>query len=253
MLLIFFNVILISFLAGYLGTVIFSKKMTLAVDALGHLTLPGIALALIYDFNIFFGALPFVLLGIFLIWFLENKTKLSLEFLTAVVFSSFVGIAFLFLPLEEAEEALIGNVLKIDFNDTILNIFLSVFIFVIIFKIYRDLILMNISEDFLKIESKKPEIYNFLYLLCFAIFVSFGVKIMGGLLITSLIALPIATARNLSFSLKSFQFFAIFFALIGSIIGLIIFILTDLPLSPLIILTNFVIFLISIILKNIKK
>lgn len=253
MFLIVLNVILISIIAGYLGTVIFSKKMTLAIDPLGHLTLPGIALALLYDFDIFLGALPFVLLGIFFIWFLENKTKLSLEILIAIIFSSAVGIAFLFLPLEEAEEALIGNVLKINLKDTFLNIFFSILILMIITKIYRNLILMNISEDFLRIEGKDPKIYNFLYLFCFAIFVSFGVKIMGGLLITSLIALPIATARNLSFSLKSFQIFSVLTAVFVSSISLIIFYFTKLPLSPLIILINFIIFLISVFLKNIKK
>jgi ABC-type Mn2+/Zn2+ transport system permease subunit len=70
--------------------------MALVAGPLGHLTLPGIALALIYGFDVSLGAFPFVILGIVLIWLFEMRTKLPMEALTAIVFSSGVALAFLF-------------------------------------------------------------------------------------------------------------------------------------------------------------
>ena len=78
--------ILIGAVSGYLGTLMLSKRMTLVAGPLGHLTLPGIALALIYGFDVSLGAFPFVILGIVLIWILEIWTKLPMEALTAIVF-----------------------------------------------------------------------------------------------------------------------------------------------------------------------
>jgi len=93
--------------AGYIGALMLQKKMALAAGPLGHLALPGVALALVFGFNISLGAFPFIILGIFLIWLLEVKTKLPTEALTAIVFASGVAIGFLFLPIEQAEIALI--------------------------------------------------------------------------------------------------------------------------------------------------
>ena len=86
--------------AGYLGTLMLSKRMSLVGGPLGHLTLPGITLALIYGFDVSIGAFAMLVLAIILIWLFEKRTKLPLETLTAVVFTSSVAIAFLFLPLE---------------------------------------------------------------------------------------------------------------------------------------------------------
>ena len=57
--------------AGYLGSLMLTRRMTLVVDPLAHLTLPGIALALLYGFDISLGVFPFLVLGIFLIWLLS--------------------------------------------------------------------------------------------------------------------------------------------------------------------------------------
>jgi len=69
-------------IAGFLGTLMLSKRMALVAGPLGHLTLPGVALALIYGFDVSLGAFPFVILGIILIWLFEIKTKLPMEALT---------------------------------------------------------------------------------------------------------------------------------------------------------------------------
>ena len=117
-----------------------SKRMALVAGPLGHLALPGIALALIYGFDITLGAFPFIILGIILIWVFELRTKLPMEALTAVVFSSGVAIAFLFLPIDQAETALIGDITKVGFWDTFLVVFLCLSLFLAIRKIYFKMI-----------------------------------------------------------------------------------------------------------------
>jgi len=242
--------IFIGGVGGYLGTLMLSKRMALVAGPLGHLTLPGIALALIYGFDISLGAFPFVILGIILIWLFEMKTKLPMEALTAIVFASGVAIAFLFLPIEQAERALIGDITKVSLNEVIIIVILCLLIFLIVKKIYPQMTLINISEDIAKAEKINVKKYNFLYLGAIAILVALGVKMVGGLLTAALVAIPAATARNLSKNLFQYTFLATFFGIISTFLGILLFKFTGFPAGPLIIMAGALIFLISMVLKR---
>ena len=236
--------------AGYLGTLMLSKRMALVAGPLGHLTLPGIALALIYGFDVSLGAFPFVILGIILIWLLERRTKLPMEALTAVVFASGVAIAFLFLPIEQAETALVGDISKVGFWDALLTIFLCLYLFLMVKKIYSKIILINISEDLAKSEKIEVGRYNLLYLGAIAIIVALGAKVVGGLLTAALVAIPAVTSRNLSKNLFQFSFFGLLFGAVSSFLGIFLFKIIGFPAGPLIILVSTIFFLISLITKR---
>ncbi len=242
--------IFISGVAGYLGSLMLSKRMSLVAGPLGHLTLPGVALALIYGFDISLGAFPFVILGIVLIWLFEIRTKLPMEALTAVVFASGVAIAFLFLPIGQAEEALIGDISKVSLGDTIILFPLCFFLFLVIKRIYPKMVLINISEDLAKSQGVDVKKYNFIYLFSIAITVALGVKLVGGLLTAALVAIPSATSRNLSRNLLQYKLNSLIFSVLSCTIGIFLFKFTNLPAGPLIILTSAFFFLISLVFKR---
>ena len=236
--------------AGYLGTLMLSKRMALVAGPLGHLTLPGIALALIYGFDISLGAFPFVVLGIVFIWLFEIRTKLPMEALTAVIFASGVAIAFLFLPIGQAEAALVGDISKVNRWESAISVVLTVFLFLIIIKIYPKMVLINISEDLAKSQGIDVKKHNLIYLILIAVIVALGVKIVGGLLTAALAAIPACSARNLSRNVFQYAFGATIVGIISSSLGIFIFELTGFPAGPLIILVNAIIFLISTIFKR---
>ena len=242
--------IFIGGVAGFLGTLMLSKRMALVAGPLGHLTLPGVALALIYGFDVSLGAFPFLILGIILIWLFEIKTKLPMEALTAIVFALGVATAFLFLPMEKAERALVGDITKVSLNEVIITAVLCLFVFFLVKKIYPKMVLINISEDLAKVERVDVKKYNFLYLFCIGIIVALGVKMVGGLLTAALVAIPAASSRNLSKNLFQYTLLATIFGIISSVLGILLFKITSLPAGPLIIITSSLIFLISTIFKK---
>ncbi len=236
--------------AGYLGTLMLSRRMALIAGPLGHLTLPGIALALIYGFDMSLGAFPFVILGIVFIWLFEIRTKLPMEALTAVVFASGVAIAFLFLPIGQAEAALVGDISKVNLWDSAISVVLTGFLFLVITKIYPKMVLINISEDLAKSQGINVKKYNLVYLLLISVIVSLGVKIVGALLTAALAAIPACSARNLSQNLFQYAFGAIVIGIISSSLGIFVSEFSGFPAGPLIILANAAIFLISTIFKR---
>ena len=225
--------------------------MALVAGPLGHLTLPGIALALLYGFDVSLGAFPFVILGIILIWLFEIRTKLSAEALTAIVFTSGVAIAFLFLPIGQAETALVGDISKIGFLDTLVICITCLFIFLLIKRIYFKITLINISEDLAKSEKINVKKYNLFYLFSIAIIVALGVKVVGGLLTAALVAIPAVTARNLSKNLFQFSLGGTFLGILSAFLGILLFRITGFPAGPLIIIVSTIFFLVSLIFKKI--
>jgi ABC-type Mn2+/Zn2+ transport system permease subunit len=236
--------------AGYLGSLMLSRRMALAAGPLGHLTLPGIALALMYGFDVSLGAFPFVILGIILIWLFEMRTKLPMEALTAIVFTSGVAIAFLFLPIEQAETALVGDITRVRFGEAIISFILVISLFLIVKKIYSKIVLMNISEELAKSEEVNVKKYNLIYLGSIAIVVALGVKMVGGLLTAALVAIPASSAKNLSRDLTQYAFVSMIIGMISSSLGIILFKITGFPAGPLIILASTSIFLISMVFKR---
>jgi ABC-type Mn2+/Zn2+ transport system permease subunit len=82
-----------------------------------------------------------------LIWIFEMRTKLPMEALTALVFASGVAIAFLFLPLDQAETALVGDISKTGAGDAVFSAVASLGVMLAVYRLYPRLVLINVSED----------------------------------------------------------------------------------------------------------
>jgi ABC-type Mn2+/Zn2+ transport system permease subunit len=237
-------------IAGYIGSLMVTKRMALMGGALGHLTMPGIALALFFNIDVSLGALLFLFLGIILIWFLEQRTQLPIEALTAVVFAVSLAVTFLFLPKEKMTQALIGDISQISLHITIITILLSVAMFFIIRKIYSGLILISISGGIahsLHIHVKK---YNLIYLVSIALIVALGVRVVGGLMTAALVAIPACTSKNLSKNLFQYSYSSMLLGSLSCFLGTLIFMITNIPAGPLIIIFSGVFFLISLLFKK---
>jgi len=242
--------VLIGGVAAYLGTLMLSKKMSVVAGPLAHLAFPGAALALIFSFNMFLGVFPFVIIGAVTIWLLEKKTKLPLENLTAIIFATGVGSALLFLPIDKAESALVGSITNISLWETIVVIILSTLVFFSVRMLYKKMMLMAIDENIAVIEGVNVNLYNLLYLLSIAIIVALGVYLVGALITAALIAVPAASAKNLSTSLHSYKIWAIVLGVIAVIIGIFAARLWNLPTGPMVIVAGALLFLISIFFKK---
>ncbi len=245
--------ICISGVAGYLGTLMLSRKMSVVAEPLAHLTLPGAAIAIILGWSFFAGVFPFVLMGVILIWFLERKTNLPMENLAAIIFAFGVGTALLILPIEKAETALVGSINTISLRESGIVIIISGFVFYLTKKIYSKIMLINIHDELAKIEGVDVSWYNFLYLLNIGLVVSLGVYLVGGLITVALIAIPAAIGKNISRNLKSYQIYSVVSGIVSTIIGVFLNYFFHLPTGPLIIITGIFLFILSILIKGLNN
>lgn len=236
--------------AGYLGSLMITKRMALVGDALGHVALPGIGLALLWGLNVSLGAFIFLLAGVLLIWFLETKTNLATETLVGVIFVLSLALGFLITPQPELLEALIGDISKVALADAAVAIILSIFVVYLINRIYPKIMLASVSEDLAAVSRININKYNFIYLLTIAIIVALGVKVVGSLLIGALVIIPAAASRIFSTNMRQYVFWSALFGVLSCISGILLSRITQFPVGPLIILVCILFFVISLVFKK---
>lgn len=243
--------------AGYVGSLMATRKMSLVGDVLSHIALPGIGLGLLYGVNVSLGALASLILGILLIWWLSLKTELSMESLVGVVFVLSLAVGFLVTPEEELLHALFGNISSVALSDAVVSIFMSIVVLIAAKMIYSKMMLAYVSEDLALASGVKINKYNLIYLFLIAIVVAFGIKVGGTILTSAMIIIPAAVARNLSQNMRQYSYLSVIVGVASVIAGFgsfpylaTRFGLSASAIGPVIIIASIVFFAVSLLLKN---
>lgn len=231
---------------GLLGSFALLRRMALVGDALSHVALPGIALGIVLNFDLFIGALACLLLGIIMIWFVEHKTNLPVDTLVGVFFSLALAVGAMILPEGEIEHALFGNIMTIKGPDLWLALIISLLCLVILTAFHKKFTLTMISRDLSSSAGFKSSYFEFLFLLVFAFVVAVGIKFAGALLMGPLIVIPAAISRNLATSMKSYMLLASLIGMIGAILAVCISFIYGLETGPIFVFISGIAFFASI-------
>jgi len=236
--------------AGYLGSFMILKRMSLVGDVISHVALPGIALALIFKINPFLGAFAALFLAVAGIWFLERKTELPSETLVGIFFALSLALGILITPEPELLEALFGDISKIGPVDALITIALIAVIFFTMFRIYRGLTLSVVSKQLAQSMGINVSKISFLFLLLVAVIVALGLKVTGVFLMGALVIVPAAAAKNVSVSLAKFTGLAALFGVLSAFGGILFASYFNLHPGPIIVLASGVIFLLTLLFKK---
>jgi ABC-type Mn2+/Zn2+ transport system permease subunit len=236
--------------AAYLGSLMITRKMALVGDALGHVALPGMGLALLLHVDVALGALAFLALGILLIWRLGEMTLLSLETLVGIVFVSSLALGFLIVPEPELLESLIGDISKTSLPGMVISVLVSLGVCMLVKRLYPGVMLSNISADLAQVSGVPTAKFNLLFLGAIALIVSIGVKVTGSLLVGALVIIPPATARLLTNDLKGYARASIGIGVGSSVAGILMSRFVHFPAGPSIILVGAALFLLAVIRKR---
>ncbi len=239
--------------ASLLGSFAILKRMALVGDALSHVALPGLALALIIEVNPFLGGVVFLLVSVTGIWYVEHKTTLSLETVAGVFFTASLALGALIMPPHELIEALFGNVLFLSPIESAVSIALSILLILAVLSIYKNLTLKMLSTELAHSVGIKVGRLEFIYLLLFAIAVALGIRFVGALLMGSLVIIPAATAKNVSASLRSFMALSVLFGVFAATTGIYFSYAYTLAPGPVFILISTTLFLLSLFLRRAQR
>ncbi len=236
--------------SGFLGAFMILKRMALVGDALTHVALPGIGLALLFGLNPFFGAFALLFFAMLLIWKLEQKTDLPIETLVGIFFAGSLAAGILLVPQLELYEALFGDISRVGIWDGILALIAAIVVFAVMARISNKMMMGIVSEDLASSSGIKVRKLNFIFLLLVAIVVAVGVKIVGTLLMGALVIVPAAAARNISRSFRQYAFWSAILGLISAGVGIYAARFFSIPPGPAVVLSSAAFFLITLTFKR---
>jgi ABC-type Mn2+/Zn2+ transport system permease subunit len=188
--------------AGLVGCFAVMRRMALAADALSHVALPGIGIALALHIHPLFGAVTMLAFGAVLVWSLEGHTRLATETVVGVVFSAALAVGSMMTSGEDLIEALFGRAGPLSVAEGIFGLSAAGAVIAVMLRQRNRLIVSIVSPDIARTCGINVPRLNLLYLEVFALTVALGLRYLGVLLMGSLVIIPAATAKRLSRNLK---------------------------------------------------
>jgi ABC-type Mn2+/Zn2+ transport system permease subunit len=235
--------------AGLMGSIAVMRRMALASDALSHIALPGIAIALLVHVNPFLGGLIALVLGTVLVWAIEYRSRIPTDVVVGVIFSAALAMGSLLASGDELIEALFGAPNTSDsFNLIGLGAASLVIVFIVRYR--SQLVIRLVSPDLARPAGINVPRLDLLYLLAFALTIALGLRYLGVLLMGSLIIIPAATAMRLGTNLRTMQTISVAIAMLATLSGMLLAPVLCLAAGPLVIVIAASIFFLSLAVRR---
>lgn len=218
--------ILISILCPSIGIFLVLRRYSMIGDTLSHSSLAGAALGLLSNMNPIIGAFIFTSVCGLLIEYLRSYFKKYAELILTIVLSLSVGIAITIMSSgklsADVNSFLFGSIITVAKDDLYTVLVLSIISVITLFVLYNELIFISFDEEAAKIAGVKVKLINYIFSILVAATISVSIRIVGVLVLSSMIALPVATALQLGKGFKTTLFASVFFSVIAILAGLFI-------------------------------
>ena len=256
--------IIIGLIAPLLGVFIVVRRLSLIADALSHVTLAGIAGSLyLSQTTAVFALLNPLYLGIVaavtgsvLIERLRRLYKHYEELAIPIIMSAGIGFSAIFISLANGFSSdlfgyLFGSVSAVSRQDLwiVLAIAFIIVIFLVLF--YKELFLMSFDEEYAKASGLPSKWVHLLFMIVTALVIAASMRIVGILLVSSLMTLPVAASMRIAKGFKQAIFYAVIFGEAAVIIGLVSAFYLNIAPGGTIVVTSIIILLLVLIGKKI--
>lgn len=242
--------ILTGLLVSTFGVFVINRRLALAADAFSHVALPGVAIALLLGFNSTLGALVTLFIGAVIIHAIQAKTKLFPEILIGLVFSLSLAIGLLLVPTGDLESALLGDLGQLGSADFAFGAIITLALLAIFITNFRHFTFTTFSETLAEVSGIVIERVNFVLLLGLVLAVALGIKVVGTLLVGSLLIIPPAAAQLAARNFRSLFVYAALYGALSVTLGILASTVANLPPGPMVILFEGIFFLLSISLRG---
>ncbi|HHV08755.1 MAG TPA: metal ABC transporter permease [Clostridiales bacterium] len=216
--------IFISILCPCIGIFLVLRRYSMIGDTLSHASLAGITIGLMTNQNPILGAFLFTSICGALIEFLRGYFKKYTDLILTIVLSLSVGTAITIISSGKlhanADSFMFGSILTVTRFDMVMVLILSLISVLTLILLYHQMIYIAYDEETAKIAGVRVRLINYIFSILVSAAISVSIRIVGVLVLSSMIALPVATALQLGKGFKLTLIFSIVFSVIDILLGL---------------------------------
>ncbi len=243
--------VLIGLIFAPLGCLVLWKRYVYFGDGLAHASMLAGIITVMTGVPIFYAGLISSGLFAFAIFKLRNNSgnSAAIGLVTSIMISLSLALAYFYPNQINITKYLIGDIILASNQDVKLLLFILVIVLIFFIFSYKNLILIILSKDVAASRGIKVKFLELAFLAVLSFAVLSTIKIVGALLVTSIIVIPAMIARIIAKSPLAMIGFAISFSLVMNLLGIMLSFYLDIPLAPSIILVGGLIYIICFLGK----
>jgi len=259
----FLTGMIIGVIAPLLGVFIVVRRLSLIADALSHVTLAGIAASLLLEkkFMLFSGLNPlymgmaFSVGGSLFIEKLRTVYKHYQELAIPIILSGGIGLGVIFISLADGFNTdlfsyLFGSVSAVSRADLWTILVISILVIALVVLLYKELFLLSFDEEYARATGIAAKTLHFIFIVMVALVIAASMRIVGILLVSSLMTLPVAASIRFAKGFKQTIFYSILFGEVSVLGGLFLSYYLDLAPGGTIVMIAVLFLVLAIWLKK---
>lgn len=250
--------VVVSMCAALLGVVLVLKRYSLIGHGLADVGFASLSLALALQLPPLTVSMPVVIIASFFIMAYSQKKGVNGDVAIGIAATTALSAGVMITAYKggfnmDVANYMFGSILSISSMDMYISLILSVVVISLFILFYNRLFLITCDENFAKALGINITVYQFLISFLTAITVVIGMRMMGTLLISSLIIFPAVTARKLVNSFKGMVIISALISVICCVIGIFLSWMMNLPTGAGIVLINLFFMILASLIARFKK
>jgi zinc transport system permease protein len=242
---------------SFLGVFLVLRRFSLIGDGLAHVSFATVAIALLLHAQPMVVSIPLVALASLVILNLNEKARVYGDAAIGLVSSFWIALGVIIASTAggfnvDLFSYLFGNILSVSGFEVWLTAGISVLVVLITVLFYHDLFAITFDEDYAQVSGIKVKTVNRILILLTSLIVVLGIKIVGTMLVSSLIILPAISALQVVRSFRATIALAGVFAVVSVIVGIFVSYVLNYPSGATIVMVNFILFVGSFLLGRLK-
>ena len=248
----------VSLCAALLGVSLVLKRYSMIGDGLSHVGFGALSIAMALNLAPLKIAVPVVVIAAFFLLRISQNSKIKGDAAIGLISSSAIAIGVTVTSLTSGLNAdinsyMFGSVLAMTSSDVKISIVLSVIVFLLFLICYDRIFATTFAENFAKATGVNVELYNMLIAFLTAITIVLGMRIMGTMLISSLIIFPALTSMRIFNSFKRVMISSGIISVACFFIGMTVSFLYSTPAGASVVLVNAAVFLLFSVIGSFMR
>ena len=250
--------VLVSLCAALLGVSLVLKRYSMIGDGLSHVSFGALAIAVALGVTPLWFSIPVVILAAFLLLRVADNPRWNSDAAIAVMSASSLAVGILVISLTtgmttDVDNYMFGSVLAMTKTDVALAVVLCAAVLVLFILFYHKLFAITFDENFSRATGLKADRYNTLLAILTALTIVLGMRMMGAMLISSLVIFPALTAMRLFRSFRGVVICAAVASVACFCIGLTVSFAFSTPVGATVVAADLSLFLLSCLIGLMKK
>lgn len=244
--------------AALVGVSLVLRKNSMIGDGLSHTAFSAFALATVFGFAPLYFALPIVILASFFVLRLSRNRKIHGDAAIAVLSASSLALGTFAISVSKGvnidiNSYLFGSILSVSWADVWLSAGLTALVVLLYSFAYHRIFAITFDEEFARSVGVKTVLYDAIFAAICSVVIVLGMRLLGSLLISSLIIFPTLTAMRFAKTFKGVVAVSVIVSAIAFVLGLILSYLLAAPTGATVVLVNLAVLIAAIIYEKLAK